>query len=39
MVSKSKLIEVRWDEIDFDKVIWIIPAERMKKDKAQHCPL
>lgn len=33
MVRKCELIEARWDEIDFDKAVWIIPGERMKKDK------
>jgi len=34
MVRKSELIEARWDEIDFEKAVWTIPGERMKKDKA-----
>jgi integrase len=33
MVRKSELLEARWAEIDFDKAEWIIPAERMKKDR------
>jgi integrase len=33
MVRKCELIEARWDEIDFDQGLWIIPSERMKKDK------
>lgn len=33
MVRKCELIEARWDEIDFDKAVWIIPGKRMKKDK------
>ncbi len=33
MVRKSELIEASWDEIDFEKAEWSIPAERMKKDK------
>jgi len=34
MVRKTELIEATWDEIDFDKSVWSIPARRMKKDKA-----
>lgn len=33
MVRKCELIEARWDEIDFDDAVWIIPGERMKRDK------
>lgn len=39
MVRKGELIGARWDEIDFDKVEWLIPAERMKKDKPHLVPL
>ncbi len=39
MVRKTQLTEASWDEIDFDKSEWIIPAERMKKEKAQVVPL
>jgi integrase len=39
MVRKSELIEASWDEIDFDKAVWVIPGERMKKDKAHIVPL
>ncbi len=35
MVRKTQLTEARWDEIDFEKAEWIIPAGRMKKDKTQ----
>jgi len=34
MVRKSELIEASWEEVDFEKAQWSIPAERMKKDKA-----
>ena len=34
MVRKTELLEATWDEIDFDKSVWSIPARRMKKDKA-----
>ena len=33
MVRKGELIHAKWDEIDFDKAEWVIPAERMKKDR------
>lgn len=33
MVRKSELIEATWDEFDFTKAEWCIPAERMKKAK------
>jgi len=33
MVRKSELLEATWDEVDFNKAEWSIPAERMKKDK------
>jgi integrase len=39
MVRKSELIEANWDEINFEQSLWIIPAERMKKDKAHIVPL
>lgn len=39
MVRKGELIGARWDEIDFLKAEWAIPAERMKKDKAHLIPL
>ena len=29
----------RWDEIDFDKAIWTIPAARMKKRQSHSIPL
>jgi integrase len=39
MVRKSELIEARWTEIDFEKAVWEIPAERMKMDRAHIVPL
>ena len=33
MVRKSELLEATWDEVDFNKAEWSVPAERMKKDK------
>ncbi|WP_282064862.1 tyrosine-type recombinase/integrase [Aliiroseovarius marinus] len=29
----------RWDEVDFDKALWIIPAVRMKMDREHRVPL
>lgn len=31
----TELLKARWDtgEIDFENKVWIIPAERMKKEK------
>jgi integrase len=39
MVRKSELIEARWEELDFEKVEWAIPGERMKKDRLHLVPL
>ncbi|MCA1805693.1 MAG: tyrosine-type recombinase/integrase [Xanthomonadaceae bacterium] len=33
MVRKSELLDAKWEEIDFEKAEWTIPAERMKKDR------
>ncbi|MBQ7618064.1 MAG: tyrosine-type recombinase/integrase [Desulfovibrio sp.] len=35
----SELVGMRWDEIDFDKALWILPPERMKKGKLHKVPL
>jgi integrase len=39
MTRPSEAAGARWDEIDFDKGIWGIPAERMKKKKPHFIPL
>ncbi len=39
MVRPSEAAGTRWDEIDVDKQVWTIPAERMKKRKAHAVPL
>ncbi len=39
MVRKSELIEAQWTEIDFEKALWAIPGERMKKDRPHLVPL
>jgi integrase len=30
---------MRWQEIDFDKKVWMVPAERMKAGRAHRVPL
>jgi integrase len=39
MVRPGEAAATRWDEIDFEKSLWNIPAERMKKKKAHTVPL
>lgn len=36
MVRKSELQDATWDEVDFEKAVWTIPATRMKKAKAHN---
>ena len=36
---RSEVAEARWSEIDLDKKLWIIPAERMKSNAAHVVPL
>lgn len=36
---KSEVAEARWSEFDFEKKLWIIPADRMKADAAHVVPL
>ncbi len=38
-VRTKELIHAKWDEIDFDKAMWIIPAERMKMRSPHMVPL
>lgn len=33
MVRPSEAVSVEWSEIDFDKKLWTIPAEKMKKTR------
>lgn len=35
----SEAVGARWDEINFNKKIWSIPAERMKMDSPHNIPL
>jgi integrase len=39
LVRTTELIEAQWDEFDFKKSQWEIPAERMKMDVAHIVPL
>ncbi len=36
---KSEVAEARWSEIDLERKLWTIPAERMKADAAHVVPL
>ncbi len=38
-VRTSELINAEWKEIDFDKALWSIPAERMKMKRPHKVPL
>ncbi len=38
-VRTSELINASWDEIDFERKEWVIPAERMKMGKEHIVPL
>lgn len=38
-VRTSELINAEWSEIDFDKALWSIPAERMKMKRPHVVPL
>ncbi len=39
MVRPSEAAGTQWSEIDFDRAVWHIPADRMKKKKAHSVPL
>ena len=39
MTRPGEAAGTRWEEIDLDKALWHIPAERMKKRKAHTVPL
>jgi len=36
---RSEAVHARWDEIDFGKAVWTIPAERMKAGRDHRVPL
>lgn len=35
----TETIEAEWSEFDFEKEVWVIPKDRMKKDKEHRVPL
>lgn len=39
MTRPSEAAGTRWEELDFQKGVWVIPAERMKKKRSQTIPL
>jgi len=39
MVRPGEASGAKWDELDFEKALWCIPAERMKKKKPHTVPL
>ena len=39
LVRPSEAANARWDEIDLEQKLWIIPASRMKKRKEHRIPL
>lgn len=39
MVRPGEAVQARWQEIDFDKAMWAIPAERMKMGRPHEVPL
>lgn len=36
MVRKSELQDATWDEVDFERAVWTIPKERIKRSKAHN---
>jgi integrase len=36
---RGEALDAKWSEIDFDKGLWTVPAERMKKGKEHTVPL
>lgn len=38
-VRTTELLEARWDEINFDREMWVIPGERMKMNLPHVVPL
>lgn len=39
MTRPTETAGARWDEIDKEKMLWVIPAERMKKGRVHTVPL
>lgn len=38
-VRTCELVQAKWDEVNFDKAMWVIPAERMKMNLPHVVPL
>jgi integrase len=38
-VRTCELVEARWEEINFEKAMWVVPAERMKMNLPHMVPL
>ena len=38
-VRTSELVEARWEEINFEKAVWVVPEERMKMNLPHIVPL
>ena len=39
LTRPSEAVGAKWDEINFDRKLWSIPAERMKMDRPHNIPL
>jgi integrase len=39
MVRPGEAAQAMWSDIDYERKLWIIPAERMKMNKEHHIPL
>ena len=39
MVRPGEAAQAQWSDIDYERKLWVIPAERMKMDKEHHVPL
>ena len=35
----GEVVAAKWDEVDFDSLVWTVPAERMKSSKEHRVPL
>jgi integrase len=35
----GEVVAAKWDEVDFDSMVWTVPAERMKSGKEHRVPL
>lgn len=39
MVRPGEAVQAQWSDIDYERQLWVIPAERMKMDREHHVPL